>query len=94
MLPLTRNANDQTTDVRRCRAGRTLVAHGTSWYIAINVLGGMLPEGARQLARANARYWPKTDVYPAVAKVRNQLDVAFTQMMAVLQRLPSVARCA
>ncbi len=53
MLPLTRNANDQTTDVRRCRAGRTLVAHGTSWYIAINVLGGMLPEGARQFAQGN-----------------------------------------
>lgn len=94
MLPLTRNTNDLTTDVRRCRAGWTLVAHGTSWYIAINVLGGMLPEGARQLARANARYWPKTDVNPAVAKVRNQLEAAFTRLMSVLQRLLSVARCA
>ena len=51
MLPLTRNANDQTTGVRCYRAGWTLVAHGTPWYIAINVLGGMLLEGARQLAK-------------------------------------------
>jgi hypothetical protein len=32
MLPLTRNANDQTIGAKRCRAGWTLVARATPWY--------------------------------------------------------------